>query len=242
MPDAVIVDAVRSPMGRGKQGGALSGVHPVDLLAAVLTGLMDRTGLDPGTVDDVMVGCVGQVGEQSATPGRRAWLAAGFPVHVPSTTIDRQCGSSQQAVDFAAQGIVAGAYDIVIAGGRGVDEPGADGLRAHGRGPATARRRTRALSPSLVPQGVSAELVAARGASTATTLDEFAARSHQRAAATAAAAASTTRSSRSPRPTATVVAVDETIRPAPPSRGSAELKAVVRHRRDERSASREIDW
>ena len=97
MPDAVIVDAVRSPMGRGKQGGALSSVHAVDLLAAVLTGLVERTGIDPGTVDDVMVGCVGQAGEHSATPGRQAWLAAGYPVHVPSVTIERKCGSGQQA-------------------------------------------------------------------------------------------------------------------------------------------------
>ena len=117
MPDAVIVDSVRSPMGRGKQGGALSSVHAVDLLAAVLTGLVERTGIDPGTVDDVMVGCVGQAGEQSATPGRQAWLAAGYPVHVPSVTIERKCGSGQQALEFAVQSIVAGAYDIVIAAG-----------------------------------------------------------------------------------------------------------------------------
>ena len=117
MPSAVIVDAVRSPMGRGKPGGALSGLHPADLLAQVLTALVERTGIDPGTVEDVMIGCVGQAGEQSATPGRQAWLSAGFPVHVPSVTIERKCGSGQQAVEFAAQGIIAGAYDIVIAGG-----------------------------------------------------------------------------------------------------------------------------
>ena len=117
MPSAVIVDAVRSPMGRGKPGGALSGLHPADLLAQVLTALVERTGIDPGTVEDVMIGCVGQAGEQSATPGRQAWLSAGFPVHVPSVTIERKCGSGQQAVEFAAHGIIAGAYDIVIAGG-----------------------------------------------------------------------------------------------------------------------------
>src|SRR6476620_10502441 len=117
VPSAVIVDAVRSPMGRGKPGGALSGLHPADLLAQVLTALVERTGIDPGTVEDVMIGCVGQAGEQSATPGRQAWLAAGFPVHVPSVTIERKCGSGQQAVEFAAHGIIAGAYDIVIAGG-----------------------------------------------------------------------------------------------------------------------------
>jgi acetyl-CoA acetyltransferase len=104
-------------MGRGKPGGALSGLHPADLLAQVLTALVERTGIDPGTVEDVMIGCVGQAGEQSATPGRQAWLSAGFPVHVPSVTIERKCGSGQQAVEFAAHGIIAGAYDIVIAGG-----------------------------------------------------------------------------------------------------------------------------
>src|SRR5271167_2869631 len=104
-------------MGRGKVGGALSSLHPVELLAQVLTGLVQRTGIDPGSVDDVIIGCVSQVGEQSATPGRMAWLAAGFPAHVPATTIDRKCGSSQQAVHFAAHAIAAGEYDVVIAGG-----------------------------------------------------------------------------------------------------------------------------
>ncbi len=105
MSNAVIVDAIRSPMGRGRQGGSLSAVHPVDLLAQLLSAVVERNGIDPGTVDDVLVGCVGQNGEQSATPGRQAWLAAGFPVHVPSTTIERKCGSGQQAVDFAVQGV-----------------------------------------------------------------------------------------------------------------------------------------
>jgi acetyl-CoA acyltransferase len=98
----VIIDAIRTPMGRGKPGGALSQVHPVDLLAGVLKKLVERNGIDPGAVDDVIIGCVSQVGEQSATPGRMALLAAGFPAHVPSTTIDRKCGSSQQAVHFVA--------------------------------------------------------------------------------------------------------------------------------------------
>src|SRR5690348_5288316 len=98
MSQAVIVDAVRSPMGRGRAGGALSSVHPVDLLSQVLEALVARSRLDPGSVDDVLVGCVGQAGEQSARPGRMAWLAAGFPEHVPSVTIARKCGSGQQAV------------------------------------------------------------------------------------------------------------------------------------------------
>src|SRR4051794_19170647 len=115
MANAVIIDAIRSPMGKGKTTGGLAGVHPVDLLAQTLVAIVERNGIDPGTVDDVLVGCVGQNGEQSATPGRQAWLSAGYPVHVPSTTIERKCGSSQQALDFANQGIIASAYDLVIA-------------------------------------------------------------------------------------------------------------------------------
>jgi acetyl-CoA acetyltransferase family protein len=185
MPAAVLVDAVRSPMGRGKPGGALSQVHPVDLLAQVLRALVARTGLDPGSIDDVLVGCVGQNGEQSATPGRQAVLAAGWPEHVPSATIERKCGSGQQALDFAVQGVVAGAYDIVVAAGvesmsrvpmgsaRGDADP---------HGPLVARR----YAPGLVPQGISAELVARKWGFTRAQLDAYAARSHRRAAAAAA--------------------------------------------------------
>src|SRR3954470_14878083 len=122
--DAVIVDAVRSPMAKGKApkdgkpGGALSGVHPVELLGQTVKALLERNpALDPGDVEDFIVGCVSQVAEQAGCPGRWAWLAAGLPEHVPSTTVDRRCGSSQQAADFGAQGVIAGAYDIVIAGG-----------------------------------------------------------------------------------------------------------------------------
>lgn len=181
MTRAVIVDAVRSPMGRGKPGkGALSGTHPADLLAQVLTALLARTGVDPGTVDDVLIGCVSQAGEQSATPGRQAWLAAGFPTHVPSVTIERKCGSGQQAVEFAAAGVVAGLYDIAIAGGvesmsrvpMGSARMGADPF-----GPAV-----RARFPDLVPQGVSAELVARKWDLSRAQLDEYSARSHARAA------------------------------------------------------------
>src|SRR3954453_4148892 len=187
MPGAVIVDAVRSPMGRGKTGGALSSVHPTDLLAGVITALVERTGVDPGDVEDLMVGCVSQGGEQSSTPGRQAWLAAGFPVHVPSVTIERKCGSGQQAIEFAAQGIAAGAYDIVIAAGvesmsrvpMSSNRQGADPF-----GPGVAAR-----CPDLVPQGVSAELVADKWGLTRTQLDEYAVRSHERAAAAATSGA-----------------------------------------------------
>ncbi|PZU31872.1 MAG: steroid 3-ketoacyl-CoA thiolase, partial [Microbacterium sp.] len=117
MNEAVIVDVVRTASGKGKPGGALSGTHPVDLLATVLEALVARTGIDPALVDDVIGGCVGQVGEQSTNITRQAVLAAGFPEHVPATTIDRQCGSSQQAATFAAQAIISGFQDVVIACG-----------------------------------------------------------------------------------------------------------------------------
>ncbi len=114
---AVIVDAVRTPSGKGKPGGALSGVHPVDLLATAIEALITRTGLDPALVEDVIAGCAQQVGDQSGNIARNASLAAGLPEAVPATTINRQCGSSQQAATFAAQGVMAGGYDVVIAAG-----------------------------------------------------------------------------------------------------------------------------
>src|SRR5947208_3107865 len=117
MRDAVIVDAVITPVGRGKPGGALSSVHPVDLLAHALRSLVERTGIDPTAIDDVIGGCVDQVGEQAVNTTRWAVLSAGLPETVPATTVDRQCGSSQQAVHFAAQGVMSGAYDVVIACG-----------------------------------------------------------------------------------------------------------------------------
>jgi acetyl-CoA C-acetyltransferase len=115
MAEAYIVDAVRTPM--GKRGGGLSDVHPVDLSAKIMQSLVERTGIDPGKVDDVIWGCVAQVGAQAWNIARNAWLSAGFPEEVPGVTIDRQCGSSQQAVHFAAQGVMAGVYDLVVAGG-----------------------------------------------------------------------------------------------------------------------------
>jgi acetyl-CoA acyltransferase len=183
MRDAVIVDAVRTPIGKGKPTGSLSPVHPVDLLAHSLRALADRTAIDPALIDDVIGGCVDQVGEQAANTTRWAVLAAGFPETVPATTIDRQCGSSQQAVHFAAQGILAGAYDIVIA--CGVESmsrvpmgsnvlPGSDPY-----GPGVADR----YPDGLVPQGISAELVAAKWNLSRAELDEFSAASHHRAAA-----------------------------------------------------------
>jgi acetyl-CoA acyltransferase len=113
--EAVLAGAVRTPI--GKRGGALAGWHPSDLLAHALRALVERTGIDPGLVDDVVGGCVTQVGEQSTNVARNAWVAAGLPWHVPATTVDRQCGSSQQALHFAAQGVMAGSYDLAVACG-----------------------------------------------------------------------------------------------------------------------------
>jgi len=187
MSRAVIIDAVRSPMGRGKKTGALAELHPVDLLAQVLRALVERNGIDPGRVDDVLVGCVSQAGEQSATPGRQALLAAGFPVHVPSVTIERKCGSGQQAVEFAAAGIVAGLYDIAIAGGIESMSRVPMGSARMGQDPfgPTVRERY----PVLVPQGVSAELVADQWRLSRGQLDEYSARSPARAAAARSAGA-----------------------------------------------------
>ncbi|WP_433442687.1 thiolase family protein [Nonomuraea sp. CA-141351] len=183
MRDAVIVQAVRTPIGKGKAGGGLSGIHPVDLLAHTLRALIERSGVDPSLVDDVIGGCVDQVGEQAMNTTRNAWLAAGFPESVPAVTVDRQCGSSQQAVHFAAQGVMAGAYDLVVA--CGVESmsrvpmwsnvpPGADPF-----GPAMAAR----FPEGLVPQGISAELIAAKWSLSREQLDAFSADSHRKAAA-----------------------------------------------------------
>jgi acetyl-CoA acetyltransferase family protein len=183
---AVIVDLVRSPWGRGRETGILAGTHPVDLYAQVLRALVRRTGIDPGCVEDVITGCVIQVGEQAGNIGRQAVLAAGFPVGVPAVTLDRKCGSAQQAIDFAAQGIIAGAYDVVIAGG--VEMMGTVPMRANRLGRDNLGPMLRARWPDgFVHQGISAELIAARWNLTRRALDAFAARSHARAAAARAA-------------------------------------------------------
>jgi acetyl-CoA acyltransferase len=182
MRRAVIVDLVRSPFGRGRAGGALDGLHPVDLYAHVLKELLRRTALDPELVEDVITGCVIQVAEQSGNIGRQAVLAAGFPEKVPAVTLDRKCGSAQQAVDFAAQGVIAGAYDVVIAGGvemmslvpMRVNRMGKDN-----EGPLFHQR----YREGLVRQGISAELIAARWSISREEMDKLALESHRRAAA-----------------------------------------------------------
>ncbi|MCW0191192.1 MAG: acetyl-CoA C-acyltransferase [Rhodococcus sp.] len=181
MTKAVIVDVVRIASGKGKPGGALSGTHPVELMAHVLRSIVDRNGLDPALVDDVIGGCVGQAGEQALNITRSAVLSAGFPESVPATTIDRQCGSSQQAAHFAAQGVIAGAYDIVIAAGVESMSRVPMGTTTMGKdasGPGIAAR----YPEGLVNQGISAELIAAKWKLDRDALDAFAAQSHQRAA------------------------------------------------------------
>ena len=181
MRSAVIVDIVRTPSGKGKPGGALSGTHPVDLLATVLQGLQDRVDIDPARIDDVIAGCVSQIGQQSFNIARSGVLAAGWPETIPATTIDRQCGSSQQAAHFAAQGVIAGAYDIVVAAG--VESMSRVPLGSSPNGEDTQGSKLRARYPEgLVNQGISAELIADKWGFSRDDLDEFAARSHRLAA------------------------------------------------------------
>ena len=179
MTTAVIVDAVRTPLGR--RNGKLKDWHPVDLAAETLKALQERTGIDPGLVDDVVMGCVMQVGEQGLNVGRNAVLAAGWPDHVPGTTIDRQCGSSQQAAHFAAQGVIAGAYDIVVAAGVEVmtrvpmGASMGDGKYGFPFGPAVGARYQ--PEGGLVPQGISAELIADKWGISRDDMDAFGVRS-----------------------------------------------------------------
>src|SRR5437016_2926563 len=179
MREAVIVEAVRTPL--GKRGGALKDVHPVDLLAKTLNELVARSGVDPALIEDNITGCVSQVGEQSINIGRNAWLAAGFPETIPATTVDRQCGSSQQAVHFAAQGVMAGAYDLVVASGIENMSRVPMGSSTAGQNPFGTMMPMR-YEGKLVPQGISADLIASKWDLTREQADDFAARSHARAA------------------------------------------------------------
>src|SRR3984893_10926367 len=172
MRRAVIIDLVRTPFGRARETGALAVCHPVDLYAHILKALVKRTRIDPALVEDVITGCVIQVGEQAANIGRQAVLAAGFPESVPAVTLDRKCGSAQQALDFAAQGIIAGAYDLVIAGG--VEMMSLVPMRANRLGKDSEGPSFHKRYPSgLVRQGISAELIAARWQLTRAALDAF---------------------------------------------------------------------
>lgn len=184
MRDAVIVDAVRTPVGKGRPGGALSSIHPVDLSAHVLNALAERTNLDPSVVDDVVWGCVSQVGEQSGSIGRYSVLAAGWPESVPGLTIDRQCGSSQQSVHQVAAAVIAGQYDIAVAGG----------VESMSRIPMGSTRSDERLGKPYGPlvaerydhyrfnQGIGAEMIATEYGLSRTDLDQHAVDSHDRAA------------------------------------------------------------
>jgi acetyl-CoA acyltransferase len=182
---AVIVDAIRTPSGR--RNGLLGGWHAADLAGAVLESLRSRNDLDPALIDDVIMGCVSQVGDQSVNIGRSAVLAAGWPESVPATTIDRQCGSSQQAAHFAAQGVIAGAYDVVIAAGVEVMTRTPMGATSHGGDPFGPRVRERYAEVEtyghrgLIGQGLSAELIADRWNLTRADLDAYGLRSQLRA-------------------------------------------------------------
>ena len=184
MTTAVIVDAIRTPL--GKRNGRLKDWHPVDLAAETLRAVVDRTGIDPAIIDDVVMGCVMQVGEQSVNIARNAVLAAGFPESVPATTVDRQCGSSQQAAHFAAQGVIAGAYDVVIAAGVELmtrvpmGSSIADGKYGFPFGPKVGARYESV--GGLVPQGISAEMIAEKWGLTRDDLDRFGLRSQEYAA------------------------------------------------------------
>ncbi|GAA3875356.1 thiolase family protein [Leifsonia kafniensis] len=246
--DAVIVDVVRTPSGRGKPGGALSTVHPADLLAGVLGELVARNDLDPALVDDVIGGCVSQVGEQSYNITRTALLSAGFPDSVPGTTIDRQCGSSQQAATFAAQGVIAGAYDVVIAcgvesmsrvplgsslgqsAGQGEQRPDPFGSLMHERYP-----------KGLVNQGVSAELINQEWGLSRDELDAFAARSHQLATAAADRGDFDRELLAVTTPEGVVVTADETIRAGTTVESLAGLKPAFYSERDSHRFP-DLDW
>jgi acetyl-CoA acyltransferase len=181
MPNAVIVDVLRTPLGR--RNGKLKDQHPVDLSAQVLRAIVERNGVDPALVEDVIMGCVMQVGEQGINVARNAALAAGFPESTVGTTVDRQCGSSQQAAHFAAQGVIAGAYDVVIAAGIEsmsrvpMGASVADGKYGFPFGPMMTGRY-----PDLVPQGISAELISEKWGISREANDAFSVESHQRAA------------------------------------------------------------
>ena len=180
MRDAVIVEAVRTA--HGKRNGTLSPVHPVDLAATTLAALVDRTGIDPGTVDDVILGCVTQLGDQSSNVARFAVLAAGWPEHVPGVTVNRACGSSQQALDDAARAVMSGQMELVVAGG----------VETMSRVPLGAARQTgMPYGPKVMErydnfsfnQGISAELIAERWGLSRTQVDEYSLESHEKAAA-----------------------------------------------------------
>jgi len=228
MRDAVIVAAVRTPV--GKRNGALAGVHPVDLSAHVLNALAERAGLaDPAEVDDVIWGCVSQVGEQTFDIARNAVLAAGWPQSVPGVTVDRQCGSSQQSVHFAAAGLVSGQYDVVVAGG----------VESMSRVPMGSSIGPNRVNPSgsgletvfhgVAPnQGISAEMIASRWCQSRAQLDEYSVASHDKAAAAIDGGRFTAQITPVKLEDGTVVGTDEGVRRGSTVEGLAKLKPAFR--------------
>src|ERR1700748_630402 len=180
MRETVIVEAVRTPV--GKRNGGLSSMHAADLSAIVLSELMERTGIDPDIIDDVVWGCVSQVGDQSSNIGRYAVLAAGWPEHIPGTTINRACGSSQQALDFAVQAVMSGQQDVVVAGGVEIMSRVPLGS-ARGSGMPYGPKVLARYDGFSFNQGLSAEMIATKWGFSRTQLDEFSVQSHERAAA-----------------------------------------------------------
>lgn len=242
MTDAYIIDIVRTPVARVKRDGSqFTPVHPADLMAVPLRALVERNGFDPAEVDDVIGGCVTQIGRQSNNITRSAVLAAGFPESVPATTVDRQCGSSMQSVAFGAQGIQAGAYDLVIAAGVESMSTTAMFSNKNGEdpfGPTVAERYT---GGGLVEQGISAELIAARWGLSREDMDAYSLQSHQRAAAAQAAGTLAKQIVPVTLPDGTVVSADDGIRADSSMEALAGLKpAFVNDAAVERFA--EIDW
>jgi acetyl-CoA acyltransferase len=224
MQDAVIVEAVRTPVGR--RNGGLSGVHPVDLSAHVLTSLVERAGVDPALVDDVIWGCVGQVGEQAFDIARNAALAAGWPETVTGVSIDRQCGSSQQSIHFAAAGLIAGQYDVVVAGGVESMSRVPMGSALIGKDPFGDRFMARyGTAPN---QGLGAEMIAEKWGFTRDQLDEFSVGSHEKAAAARAEGRFEAQIAPVTLPDGTVVREDEGIRPGTTTEVLAKLKTVFK--------------
>jgi acetyl-CoA acyltransferase len=227
MRDAVIVEAVRTPVGR--RNGGLSGVHPADLSAHVLNSLVQRAGVDPGLVDDVIWGCVSQVGEQTFDIGRTAVLTAGWPETVTGVTIDRQCGSSQQSVHFAAAGLVAGQYDVVVAGG--VESmsrvPMGSSMTKEGGRPYSEAYLARydGVFPN---QGIGAEMIAERWGLSRQQVDEFSVASHEKAAAARDEGRFDAQIAPVTLPDGTVVSQDEGIRPGTTTEVLAALKTVFK--------------
>jgi acetyl-CoA acyltransferase len=225
MPDAVIVEAVRTPT--GKRNGGLSGVHPADLSAHVLRSLAERAAVDPAVVDDVIWGCVSQTGEQTLDIARTAVLAAGWPESVPGVTVDRQCGSSQQSVHFAAAGLIAGQYDVVVAGGVESMSRVPMGSSAQGQNPLGEQFLARydGVFPN---QGIGAEMIAERWGFSRTQLDEFAVGSHEKAAAAQDDGRFEAQIAPVTLPDGTVVSQDEGIRRGTTAEKLAGLKTVFR--------------